>query len=172
MKTCFKCLKRKSSSDFYAHPQMFDGHLSKCKDCTRSDNRKNRESRVGYYRAYDRWRHSQTNPRPLSPRIGPSLPRGRYTYADIIYRTWKGTKSDYRALHRWVESRLGKPHRCAACKRDGLSGRQIHWANKSGKYHKNIRDWIRLCASCHVRKDSAMLRTLVPLKTNDITPNV
>ena len=37
MKTCFKCNKEKELSDFYKHKQMGDGHLNKCKVCTRDD---------------------------------------------------------------------------------------------------------------------------------------
>lgn len=37
MKTCFRCGIPKPLGDFYAHPQMADGHLNKCKLCTRAD---------------------------------------------------------------------------------------------------------------------------------------
>jgi hypothetical protein len=37
MKTCFKCGVSKPIGEFYAHPQMKDGHLGKCKICTRRD---------------------------------------------------------------------------------------------------------------------------------------
>lgn len=37
MKTCFKCGGEKPIEDFYRHPQMGDGHLGKCKLCTRRD---------------------------------------------------------------------------------------------------------------------------------------
>ena len=57
MKKCFKCNETKAISKFYKHKQMEDGHLNKCKDCTRADTRKNRnETRREYYQAYDKAR--------------------------------------------------------------------------------------------------------------------
>lgn len=42
LKTCFKCLLEKSLESFYKHSGTKDGHLNKCKDCTRADVSKHR----------------------------------------------------------------------------------------------------------------------------------
>ena len=36
-KTCFKCGLIKPLTEYYKHKRMGDGHLNKCKDCTKKD---------------------------------------------------------------------------------------------------------------------------------------
>ncbi len=55
-KVCFKCDAELPIVNFYRHPQMHDGYLGKCKACTRSDVRENRQAKLEYYREYDRQR--------------------------------------------------------------------------------------------------------------------
>ena len=66
---------------------------------------------------------------------------------------WKGDDVGYIGLHIWVNKRLGKPSKCDNCGKENLYGHKIHWANISKKYKRDIKDWIRLCVSCHWKFD-------------------
>jgi hypothetical protein len=55
-KRCFSCLCEKPLGEFYRHSMMGDGHLNKCKDCTKADVRANRVAKLKHYREFDRLR--------------------------------------------------------------------------------------------------------------------
>lgn len=59
MKVCFKCHTAKSRDEFYAHPQMADGLLGKCKECTKRDVAANYAAKRRQYSAYEQ-RRSKT----------------------------------------------------------------------------------------------------------------
>jgi hypothetical protein len=64
---------------------------------------------------------------------------------------WKGDKIGYVGLHDWVKSKLGKPNLCEHCRK---TEGKFQWANKSGKYKRELTDWIRLCIPCHLKYDN------------------
>jgi hypothetical protein len=55
-KKCFKCHETKPLADFYRHRMMADGHLNKCKSCTKADASNHRETNLERVMAYDRQR--------------------------------------------------------------------------------------------------------------------
>ena len=69
---------------------------------------------------------------------------------------WKGDDVGYQSLHDWVERSLGKTKLCENCKR--TDRKKYEWANKSGEYERDLKDWIRLCTSCHRKYDSSLIK--------------
>ena len=59
MKTCFKCGVSKSLDEFYRHPMMADGHLGKCKECTKKDVSENYRKRFNQYQRYEQLRYQE-----------------------------------------------------------------------------------------------------------------
>lgn len=55
-KQCFKCGSILPLTEFYKHPAMGDGHLGKCKECTKKDVSGHRAANIEKVRAYDRAR--------------------------------------------------------------------------------------------------------------------
>lgn len=130
-KTCFKCHVEKDINEFYSHPAMLDGHLNKCKECTRSDVRSNRCANVERYRAYDRQRGFR----------GGSKPRNENKTA------WIERNPEKRAAHLAVEQalkdgRLVKPEVCEICDRSlPLAGHHTDYSEPL------VVVW--LCDGCH-----------------------
>ena len=55
-KKCFKCNETKDLGEFYKHSQMKDGHLNKCKKCTKKDVSENYYKNIDRAREYERER--------------------------------------------------------------------------------------------------------------------
>jgi hypothetical protein len=63
MKQCFKCKVEKPLCEFYKHNGMADGHLNKCKECTKKDVHHHRHFSKSREKilAYDRARGGRQN---------------------------------------------------------------------------------------------------------------
>ena len=82
-----------------------------------------------------------------------SLSKGKHYSPKTEFQKaeWKfhGTLNEYRNLHKKIHRSFGSPNICEDCGKSGLTGKQIHWANKSKTYLLDRSDWIRLCVKCH-----------------------
>ena len=65
-KKCFKCNEEKDISCFSKHPQMKDGRLGKCKECTKKDVAKNCAEKREYYAKYERLRYQDPKRRAMA----------------------------------------------------------------------------------------------------------
>lgn len=68
IKNCFKCLETKPLSEFYKHSEMADGHLNKCKECTKIDVKDRYERDYEKVQAYEKKRSKQPH-RKLAVKI-------------------------------------------------------------------------------------------------------
>ncbi len=62
---------------------------------------------------------------------------------------WKGMEITYKGIHTWAQRKFKKPDKCQKCSKNG----RLDWANISGKYKRDIKDWLALCRGCHMKYD-------------------
>jgi len=156
-KRCISCTEVKPVADFYAHPQMGDGHLNKCKACCRRDARDNRNKNLERIREYDRNRPNREE-RLAQVRAWAHTPEGR-EITERSKQAWDARNPHKKKASGSVNSavrtgRLNKPNRCERC---GGSGKiEGHHPN----YSKPL-EVMWLCESCHKQEHKnrrAMLR--------------
>ena len=68
--------------------------------------------------------------------------------------TWKFTDSPgYGTLHHWIAKQYGRANECEMKNCSGKS-KTYDWALRNGfKYEWNIKNYIKLCRSCHKKYD-------------------
>lgn len=158
-KKCLICGK-----SFYAPPCLFKTHRFCSHGCRRLGLKGKPAWNKGL-RAWKEWRKKNSEAKKKDKkntarliamnksRIGiPLKPEHAKKVGDIL-RQWDRSETEYRNLHKKIQRWLGTPDTCTQCGKSGLIGKQIHWANKSGKYLKTKNDWIRLCQQCHILYD-------------------
>jgi hypothetical protein len=156
-KVCFKCNVDKPIEEYYAHKEMADGHLNKCKDCAKKDSKDNKTvPRICANCGND----FLANINEIKRRTGGANTCSRacwYSYMpEVLNKKWdelgRLESSLYTRAHRFVYKTLGKATMCEIC---GSNDRHIyHWANLSGNYSLNISDWKQMCPSCHKNHDN------------------
>ena len=132
MKSCIKCFVEKELSSFYAHPQMKDGHLNKCKECTKKDVSNNYRKNIDSFKAYDKERN-KTQKR-----------KDRFSEASKRARTKNPVQYGARIMvsNAVRDGRLHKPESCSCCgKISKLDGHHCDYAKPL--------DVIWLCRQCH-----------------------
>ena len=71
--------------------------------------------------------------------------KGNKSYA------WKGNDAKYNTIHNWVIKWKEQPCVCEYC--GTITAKRYEWANVNHKYHRVLKDYIRLCTSCHREYD-------------------
>ena len=133
-KTCFKCFVTKPLTEYYVHKMMADGHLNKCKECTKKDSNKHRYDNLEEVKAYDRKRGNTPEHRAKNReryREEVSSEEGRRAKWD--YNTgWRRKNKVKRVAHNavWAEIKAGRLvrqpcERCSATKRNTRSPRRL-----------------------------------------------
>lgn len=72
---------------------------------------------------------------------------GKPHMQDEKHPMWKGDQVGYLGIHTWISRKLGKPNKCEQCGTTQSKG--FDWANISGEYKRDLKDWKRLCKRCH-----------------------
>ena len=134
MKTCFKCNKEKELSEFYAQPGMKDGHLGKCKECTKKDAINHRNANIERIRAYDRERaklpHSRKGRRLYTKKYKKNHPT-RYLATNMLNNAVR-------------DGKIKKPDTCSVC------GDKCRIYGHHEDYYKPL-EVIWVCQVCHKR---------------------
>lgn len=132
-KECFKCKTIKPLEEFYKHAGMADGHLNKCKQCTKGDVLDHRQKNIEKIRKYDRERAK--NPE-------------RAKAAAEISKAWRTEDKRRQSAHNAVARalRTGKLVR-ESCVRCGEKKSIAHHED----YDKPL-EVVWLCQPCHKQR--------------------
>ena len=137
MKSCFKCRESKPIAEFYAHKAMADGHLGKCKECTKRDMAVARRTNPKV-RVYDRERAKRPSRIALRRRV----------CAEWKARHPERARAHMAARYALRSGLIARPIACQSC---GNSCRlEMHHED----YARPV-DVRWLCKPCHAVADKA-----------------
>ena len=151
-KQCFKCMRHLPLDDFYRHSKMADGHLGKCKECTKADVNKNRAANLEYYQQYDRHRFQyELERRSLQLDQMREWAKNNPEKLAEVKSQWQARNPEKRQCHLSLASAIAKGTlvKSASCQSCGTSEGRIQGHHPD--YTKPI-DVMWLCATCHSRQ--------------------
>jgi len=93
-KKCICCGMEKDISEYYSHPRTTDGHLNKCKECCKKQNKDNREKHLEYYREYDRNRKAKANDTSGGMNMFEKEAEDSFNCKKVLYK-WETDKHSY-----------------------------------------------------------------------------
>lgn len=141
---------------------MADGHMGKCKTCTKKDVSKRTVPRT----CVECNKDFMAVAGEVTRKGGGANTCSRACYyayqPKMLEKKWDG-KRGYYGLHAWVERKLGKPNLCAFC---GKTEGTFHWSNISQEYKEDINDWQRLCVPCHRKYDDSGAKAWITRRKN------
>ena len=149
MKKCFKCGAVKETTEFYKHPQMSDGFLGKCKECTKKDSSKRRADNLESCQAYDRARCMQPQRVELRRKVSKArVADGRQAESQ---RRYKDNHPDRYITHNTLHNakRDGKIYQPKECSECGIETKNLEAHHED--YSKPL-DVKWLCIPCHGEK--------------------
>ena len=132
LKKCFKCNEIKNLREFYVHKEMVDGHLGKCKECTKKDVTEHRNKNVKRIRKYDLSRAKLPHRKKYMSAYGREyrksnpLKRGAMSLLNSAIRSGK----------------IRKPKNCTMC------NEEVRMYGHHTDYYKPL-DVIWVCQVCH-----------------------
>lgn len=130
-KKCFKCGEIKLINQFYVHPKMGDGHLGKCKECTKKDVKIRTIVFNDKVRAYDKKRYKGKRKNDARRRA-------------IIWKTENPEKyrAHYLLGNAVRDKRIIRPNYCEVCGKECIP--HGHHTDYSQPLFV-----VWLCAQCH-----------------------
>ena len=151
-KICFRCKKNKKLDDFYKHVGMLDGHLNKCKECAKEEERRRNKDKKVELSAYDKLRYRTNKERIKWHRYRGIVNRCTGKHKNRTYKV-EGmeylTKEQY---SKWWKKNLAEFEKCyKVWEQSGFKNKfapSIDRIDSSKGYMPNNMQWLTFSLNC------------------------
>jgi hypothetical protein len=147
MKVCFKCNIGKPLSEYYKHSKMKDGHLNKCKECSKKDVQLNYKDNIDYYKDYDKSRLKA--PHRVEARKEYAKTENYKTSHSVGVKKYRINNRKISRCHALAQKAVnaGKIEKKSSCEVCGDTKKRLH--KHHCDYNKPL-EIIFMCPQCHV----------------------